>query len=216
VFACVKDQVWQKINSWSSKCLSKAGQEVMIKSVLQAILSYVMSIILLPDTINSTIEKMINSLWWGCGRSRSRAIHWMSWEMLSVHKSHGGMGFKDSAAFNLAMLGKQGWKFQTDIDSLVSRIFKARYFPRGTYLTASLGHNPSFIWRSILQARFIVRGGSRWCIGEGAAIPILHKPWLSDGRCIEGTYDFSQLTTGPSMHSLMDITTKTWDVGVVQ
>jgi hypothetical protein len=216
VFAYVKDRVWQKINSWSSKCLSKAGREVMIKSVLQAIPSYVMSIFLLPDTIISTIENMMNSFWWGCGGSRSRGIHWVSWEKLSVHKSHGGMGFKDLTAFNLAMLGKQGWKFQTYIDSLVSRIFKARYFPHGTYLTASLGHNPSFVWRSILHARFIVRGGARWCIGTGATIPILHEPCLSDERCIVGTYDFSQLTTGPSGHSLMDINTKTWNVSVVQ
>jgi hypothetical protein len=115
----------------------------MIKSVLQAIPSYVMSIFLLPDTIISAIEKMMNSFWWGCGRANNRGIHWMSWERLSVHKSHGGMGFKDLTAFNLSMLGKQGWKLQTDNDSHVSRIFKARYFPHGTYLTASLGHNPT-------------------------------------------------------------------------
>jgi len=40
-FAYIKDRVWQKINSWSGKCLSKAGREVMIKSVLQEIPSYV-------------------------------------------------------------------------------------------------------------------------------------------------------------------------------
>jgi hypothetical protein len=43
-FASIKDRVWHKINSWSGKCLSKAGREVMIKSILQAIPSYVMSI----------------------------------------------------------------------------------------------------------------------------------------------------------------------------
>jgi hypothetical protein len=42
-----------------------------------------------------------------------------------MHKSHGGMGFKNLTAFNLAMLGKQGWKFQTDTNSFVERIFKA-------------------------------------------------------------------------------------------
>jgi hypothetical protein len=31
-FAYIKDRVWQKINSWGSRCLSKAGREVMIKS----------------------------------------------------------------------------------------------------------------------------------------------------------------------------------------
>jgi hypothetical protein len=93
VFAYVKDLVWQKINSWSSKCLSKAGREVMIKSVLQALPSYVMSIFLLPASIITNIENMINSFWWGCGGSSNRGIHWMSWEKQAMHKSHGGMGF---------------------------------------------------------------------------------------------------------------------------
>jgi len=67
IFSYIKDCVWHKINSWSSKCLSKAGHEVMIKSVLQAIPSYVMSIFLLPFSIIYTIEKMMNSFWWGHG-----------------------------------------------------------------------------------------------------------------------------------------------------
>jgi len=74
-----------------------------------------------------------------------------------MHKNH-VMGFKDFTAFNLAMLGKQGWKLHTEPDSLVSRIFKARYFPSTSYLTSNLGHSPSYVWRSILRARFIVCG----------------------------------------------------------
>jgi hypothetical protein len=140
----------------------------------------------------------------------------MSWERLAMHKSHGGMGFKDLTAFNLPMLGKQGWKFQTDTDSLVSRLFKARYFPHDTYLTASLGHNPSYVWRSILQACFIVRGGAMWCIGSGESIPILREPWLSDGGCIEGFQDTSRLLMGPYVQSLINTTTKTWNLGVIQ
>jgi hypothetical protein len=63
IFAYIKDRVWQRINSWSSKCLSKAGREVMIKSVLQAIPSYVMSLFQLPTTLITTIERMMNSFW---------------------------------------------------------------------------------------------------------------------------------------------------------
>jgi hypothetical protein len=42
-FGYVKDRIWKKINSWRGRALSKAGKEVMVKSVLQAIPSYVMS-----------------------------------------------------------------------------------------------------------------------------------------------------------------------------
>ncbi|MCH80906.1 replication protein A 70 kDa dna-binding subunit, partial [Trifolium medium] len=117
-FNFIKDRVWRKINSWSSKCLSKAGREVMIKSVLQSIPSYVMSIFLIPSSLIDAIEKMMNSFWWGHGGSNSKGIHWMSWDKLSVHKNNGGMGFKNLSAFNLAMLGKQGWKLQSNPDSL--------------------------------------------------------------------------------------------------
>jgi len=84
----------------------------------------------------------------------------MSWEKLSAPKIHEGMGFKDLSAFNLAMLGKQGWKFITEPESLVARIYKAHYFPSVSYLTAQIGHNLSYVWRSIMHAIFLVQGGA--------------------------------------------------------
>ncbi|GAU43489.1 hypothetical protein TSUD_91990 [Trifolium subterraneum] len=43
IFSYIKDRIWKKINSWRGRALSKAGKEVMIKSVLQAIPAYVMT-----------------------------------------------------------------------------------------------------------------------------------------------------------------------------
>nr|ABN05778.1 Polynucleotidyl transferase, Ribonuclease H fold [Medicago truncatula] len=94
------------------------------------------------------------------------------------------MGFKDLTAFNVAMLGKQGWQLQTNLESLVSKIFKARYYPNSSYLDARLGHNPSFVWRSILNAKVVVRQGARWKIGTGFNIPIISEPWIGVGSSI--------------------------------
>ena len=124
-FGFIKDRIWHKINICSSMCLSKADREVMIKSVLQFIPSYIMGVFLLPNKIVDAIEKMINAFWWGHGGNMRRGLHWMSWERLPVHKNFRGMGFKDLTSFNVAMLGKQGWRFQTDSNSLVCRLFKA-------------------------------------------------------------------------------------------
>jgi len=215
-FVYIKDHVWQKINSWSGKCLSKAGREVMIKSVLQAIPTYVMSIFQLPSTLIDSIEKMINSFWWGHGKMTHRGIHWMNWEKLLAPKIHGGMGFKDLSAFNLAMLGKQGWKFITEPNSLVARIFKARYFPSGSYLTATVGHNPSYVWRSIMCARFIVRGGVRWTIDSGASISIFNEPWLSNGEFISSDTPGAHFIHNFTINSLMNLYDKSWNEQVVR
>lgn len=64
-------------------------------------------------------------------------------------KIYGGLRFRNLHAFNLAMLGKQAWKFIMHQDALVTRVFKAKYFPQGDFLDASIGHNPSYAWRSI-------------------------------------------------------------------
>ena len=190
--------------------------EVMIKSVLQAIPSYVMSIFQLPTTLLDSIEKMMNSFWWGLGKTSQSGIHWMNWEKLLAPKIHGGMGFKDLSAFTLSMLGKQGWKFIIEPDSLVARIFKARYFPTGSFLTAAVGHNPSYVWRSIMSARFLVRGGARWSIGSGANISILNEHWLSNGEVIGSDISGAHFVHNFTVNSLMNLYDKSLNEQVVR
>jgi hypothetical protein len=91
--ATIYDRVWHKINSWNKMYLFKAGREILIKSILKAILTYVMSIFQLPITLITSIEKMMNSFWWGHGGSNSHDINWMWWKKLLMHKNYGGMGF---------------------------------------------------------------------------------------------------------------------------
>ena len=66
-----------------------------------------------------------------------------------MKKANGGMGFRNLHCFNIAMLGKIDWKLCFAFDTLVYKIFKAKYFPKGDFLKATLGSIPSFTWRSI-------------------------------------------------------------------
>ncbi|PNX58969.1 ribonuclease H, partial [Trifolium pratense] len=51
LFGYLKDRMWKKIQGWSGKHLSKAGREVLVKSVAQAIPTYCMSTVLLPESL---------------------------------------------------------------------------------------------------------------------------------------------------------------------
>ncbi|PNX70610.1 ribonuclease H, partial [Trifolium pratense] len=80
--------------------------------------------------------------------------------------------------------GTRGWGLLTSPNNLISHLFKARYFPRSDFLGANIGHNPSYVWRSIWSTKALIREGSRWCIGDGSSIPICAENWLGDGTQI--------------------------------
>ena len=98
-FNFIKDRVWKKINSWSSKCLSKAGREVLIKSVLQSIPTYFTSLLTLLSSLCDDIEKTMNSFWWGHSGAQSKGIHWMSWDKLSMQKKRWRYGIQELRDF---------------------------------------------------------------------------------------------------------------------
>ena len=85
-------------------------------------------------------------------------------------KIGGGLGFKLLKQFNLALLTKQGWRFQTGQNSLVYQVLKAKYFPQCDFVNTPLGNNPSYTWRSIMFAQNLVMGGLRWRVGNGENI----------------------------------------------
>jgi ribonuclease HI len=180
VFAYIKDRIWKRINSWRGRALSRAGKEVMIKSVLQAIPTYIMSIYLIPDSTIKEIERLMNSFWWG-GGANNKGIRWLAWDRMTQSKKQGGMGFRDLQAFNLAMIAKQGWNILTKPHTLVAKLYKARYFPNSSLFDSTIGHNPSYAWRGIWKARQILMQGCRWRIGSGDNIRVMNDPWLRDG-----------------------------------
>lgn len=128
IFQYVKDRLWKKLQAWKEKKLSKAGKEILIKAVAQAVPSYCMTLFLLPSTLIDELQAMMNSFFWGSNGDVKKGVHWMRWEKVCVRKEAGGRGFKDLHLFNLAMLGKMAWRLVTDESSLACRILKARYF----------------------------------------------------------------------------------------
>jgi len=63
VFSFVRDRLQKRLNTWSAKFLSKGGKEVLIKSVAQALPTYVISCFLLSKAIRSKLSSAIANFW---------------------------------------------------------------------------------------------------------------------------------------------------------
>ena len=90
------------------------------------------------------------------------------------------MGFCDLQVFNFSLLGKKGWNFSHNPNTLVARLLKVKYFPNGSYLSSSLGSNPSFVWRSVWSAKEVVNRGIRWRVRDGKSIYVWMDAWVRD------------------------------------
>ncbi|KAL8103280.1 hypothetical protein AgCh_027728 [Apium graveolens] len=81
-------------------------------------------------------------------------------------------------------------------------------------MNANLGHNPIFIWRSIFEAKQLIRDGVRWRVGNGVKIKVHGQHWLSTG---ENPYitTVSRVVNDINVASLMCTDKKEWDVDVI-
>jgi hypothetical protein len=165
-FSFLTDRMWKRVNCLSDRPLSRQGKEILLKSVIQAISTYIMSCFKIHVSTCTTMRKIIADFWWGFGDGKKK-MHWRSWAWLSTPKFLGGMGFRDMVLFNQAMLGRQSWRLLTEPESLCARVLKGRYFPSCNFWDAPKPRSSSFIWRSILFGKELVQRGVRWGIGDG-------------------------------------------------
>lgn len=113
------------------------------------------------------------------------------------------------------MLAKQGWRLVNNDNPLVTTCLKARYFLDGDFLTARLGANPSYMWRSIFATQELIKRGCRRRIGNDNDTKIWKVPWLS---CIDNGFLSSHMPmelANSNVSSLMEIGQNRWDADIL-
>jgi hypothetical protein len=120
---------------------------------------------------------LMSKFWWGHMENVDRMV-WMAWKGLGRSKNSGGLGFRDIESFNLALLAKQGWRLIQNPGSLAARVLKEKYYPEKSFLEASLGSRPSYIWRSLWAAKPLLQEGLIWKVGDGTKINIWGDRWI--------------------------------------
>ncbi|KAM6590400.1 hypothetical protein CsatA_013005 [Cannabis sativa] len=78
-----------------------------------------------------------------------------------------------------------------------------------------LGHNPSFIWRSILEAKDLIHAYAQRTIANGENVSILNDPWLPHNS---NSYVVSRhpALVNKSVSCLFQVSTHAWDEDIVR
>ncbi|KAM6543635.1 hypothetical protein CsatB_008082 [Cannabis sativa] len=63
ILGFLKNKVLNRINSWTGKLLSSAGKEILLKTVVQYLPTYAMSVFLIPLGTCDEIEKLMARFW---------------------------------------------------------------------------------------------------------------------------------------------------------
>ena len=213
-FDHIDGRIRGKMNGWSEKNLACAGREVLLKTVIQAIPTYSMSCFKLTKKVCKNITSCMAKYWWGSSLDK-RALHWLSWDKLAAPKCKGGMGFRNFEAFNLAMLGKHGWRLLTHPNSLCGRVLKGKYFNNSNFLQATVPRGASSTWRAIVAGRSALDTGLITRVVNGSSVSIWTDKW------IPGTSSFTpvaRLGTDPleKVSDLIDQYTGKWKVDIIR
>ncbi|KAL8091605.1 hypothetical protein AgCh_034018 [Apium graveolens] len=100
----------------------------------------------------------------------------------SIEKTLSNFWWKSSSKNN-SRLNWMSWERMTKHKSAGGMGF--RDFRDFNLAMLEMGHSPSFIWRSICEAKNLIVDGVRWRIGTGKKINIIGQPW--DQKCILDT-----------------------------
>ncbi|XP_071924943.1 uncharacterized protein [Coffea arabica] len=177
VFAFVQNKISNKLQGWKQKLLSQGGKEILVKSVIMAMPTYVMACFRLPRGLCRQITGKIASFWWGKGE-KGTCVHWASWKKLSEVKGRGGLGFRDLEAFNTALLAKQIWRFLMAPNLLVSKVMKAKYMSDEKWMDKKPVSSASWCWKSIHSAASFLYDGLWKRIGDGKSVNMWRDRWI--------------------------------------
>lgn len=90
----IEERIMKQIQSWKGKMLTQGGREILLKSVITAIATYLMQCSYLPRGFTKKVESHMVAFWWG-DYGHKKTLHWIKRELLCLPKNMDSMGFRN-------------------------------------------------------------------------------------------------------------------------
>jgi reverse transcriptase-like protein len=185
----VISKIESKLSSWKAKTLSRAGRLVLIKSVLNSLPIYFMSMFRMPKIVAAKIVKLQRKFLWGETSSGKLVPPPVKWSSVELPKQIGGLGVGNILYKNLILLFKWWWRFSDSDCTLWKRILISIHNIKGLKASSeSFGHIKQGTWAHLVsndtdtkRIRDIVDEGLQIKVGDGNSTKFWHDKWCPNG-----------------------------------
>ncbi|GFP82681.1 putative ribonuclease h protein at1g65750 [Phtheirospermum japonicum] len=175
------DKIASYINAWTTSSLSYAGRAELIRSVLQGVECFCLSIFPLPAGVIDRITKLCRNFLWN---SKNAPV---AWDDVCLPKAEGGLGFRGIKAWNEALLTKALWNIHNKKDTLWVRWVHNIYLKNCTLWQWTMSREDSPSLKCLLRIR------DKICTREGtveAAVQRIQSWDNGNGLSIAMAYDY--------------------------
>lgn len=204
----IVDRIKQRAISWSTKFLSSEGKLVMLKLVLSAMPTYIMSCFKLPISLCKRIQSTLTRFWWD-GNSGNKKICWIAWDKLT--KKVGGLGFRDIQCFNDALLAKLSQRIMQYPEGLLAKTLLGKYCISNSFLDSQPPSTASDGWKDIMIGKELLKQKLGKVIGNGGNTKAWKEPWLSVNTSAQPMGPPNKDTQNMLVSELLDHKSGKWD-----
>ena len=127
----VMDKIQSRLATWKAKTLSRAGRLTLIKSVLNNLPIYYMSMFKMPKAVASRIVSIQRNFFWGWPSGDRKGCPRIKWADIQLPKELGGLGVGNMMHKNLILLFKWWWRFSESDQPLWKKILKSVHEIKG-------------------------------------------------------------------------------------
>ncbi|XP_058779060.1 uncharacterized protein LOC131653017 [Vicia villosa] len=191
-WAPLMEKLKKKLSGWKARFLNLGGRLTLLKSILSPLFIFTMSFYKMPARVVKAITAIQSNFLWGGGGDK-RIIHWVGWKGVTLPLAKGGLGIKNIAEFNLALLNKWRWRIAQGHKSLRLDVLKVRYGDLCLQIICDGdAHKPassSFWWRDILKVSSVssnsldidpIVSSCKFIVGNGFNTPFWESCWLNN------------------------------------
>jgi ribonuclease HI len=170
----IADRIKSKLAAWKASLLSIAGRLQLVKSVVQSMLVYSISVYSWPVSLLKEIEKWLKNFIWS-GDLSQRKLVTVAWKKICKPLSEGGLGLRSLIILNEASNLKLCWDFLQSNEQWAT-LLKDRVLRGNNCINH---HVFSSIWSSIKSEFSVILENSRFLIGDGKTISFWNDKWCN-------------------------------------